>query len=280
MPGSNPRALEKARTLEADVLILDLEDAVAPDAKAQARQNILDALLTPFGRRETVVRINGLDTPWGADDLNAIAPLGPDAILLPKVESGEQIRELAKRLEDHGAPELTRLWAMIETPFGVLRLAEIAGAHPRLDTLVMGTSDLVKDLHARHTRGRHEVLASLGLAVLAARAHGLNVLDGVHLDLDDEDGLREACRQGRDMGFDGKTLIHPKQLACANEIFGPSAGEIDQARRRIAAFDAARAAGSGVAVLDGKLVEELHVQDARRVLELARAIDAARDAPA
>lgn len=273
MPGANARALEKARTLDADVLILDLEDAVAPDAKALARRQVADALGAPFGRREVVVRINGLDTPWGADDLAAVTGRGAHAILLPKVESAQQIEALAARLQAAGDAQ-ARIWAMIETPRGVLRLAEIAGAHPLLAALVVGTSDLVKDLRARHTFDRREALAALSQTVLAARAFGLDALDGVHLDLEDEAGLRAACQQGRDLGFDGKTLIHPKQIAAANEAFGPSAAEVDQARRRIAAFEAARAGGSGVAVLDGRLVEELHVREAQRVLALAETIAA------
>ena len=277
MPGSNARALDKARTLDADVLILDLEDAVSPDAKATARRQVAEALdAGGYGHREVVVRINGLDTPWGREDAAAIAPLGPDALLLPKTESAEPLQALAGLIRQHGAPERTRLWAMVETPIAFFRLADIARAHPLLDTLVMGTSDLVKDLRARHTAGRHEVLPALALAVLAARAYRLNVLDGVHLALDDEAGLQAACEQGRDLGFDGKTLIHPRQIAAANAAFGPSAAEIDEARRRITAYEAAREAGQGIVVLDGKLVEALHIEEARRVLALAEAIEAAR----
>lgn len=276
MPGANSRALEKAKSLAADVLILDLEDAVAPDAKAAARQQVVTALRRGFGHREVVVRINGLHTPWGHDDLAAVVMLDADAILLPKVESGAQIRELAELLHKSGAPAHLRIWAMIETPIAIFQLPDIAGAHARLETLVLGTSDLVKDLHARHTPDRAEVNVALSLSVLAARAYNLSVLDGVHLALDDQLGLRGACEQGRNMGFDGKTLIHPSQLTVANEIFGPSAGEVDEARRRIVAYEAAVTAGGGVAVLDGKLIEELHVQDARRILELARAIHSPR----
>lgn len=280
MPGSNARALDKARTLDADVLILDLEDAVSPDAKTIARQQVAEALRAGgYGRRELVVRINGLETPWGRDDAAAIAPLGPDALLLPKTESAGQLQALADLMRQHGAPARTRLWAMVETPVALFRLADIAQAHPLLEALVMGTSDLVKDLHARHTPGRHEVLPALALAVLAARAYRLDVLDGVHLALDDEAGLLAACAQGRDLGFDGKTLIHPKQVAAANAAFGPSAAEVDEARRRIAAYDAARAAGQGLVVLDGRLVESLHIEDARRVLALAEAIAARRQLP-
>ena len=273
MPGANTRALEKAKTLAADSLILDLEDAVAPDSKVAARANILAALETGFGFREAVVRINGLNTPWGIDDLKAFANSTADAIVLPKVESANQIQEVAALLDKAGArPDLT-VWAMIETPIAIFKLPEIASAHPKLEALVLGTSDLVKDLHARHTPSRVETQTALSLAVLAARAHGLCVLDGVHLSLDDEEGLRLSCIQGRDMGFDGKTLIHPKQIELANTFFGPSKEEIAEAQERIAAYDAAIQTGAGIAVLNGKLIEELHIQDAKRILALAKAIN-------
>ena len=272
MPGANTRALEKAKSLPADSLILDLEDAVAPDAKAAARENILAALGSGFGYREAVVRINGLNTPWGIDDLKAFAHSNADAIVLPKVESAEQIQTLAEHLKKMNAPETMTIWAMIETPLAILRLQEIANAHPLLETLVLGTSDLVKDLHARHTPNRVETQTALSLSVLAARAYGLCVLDGVHLFLDDEAGLKQSCIQGRDMGFDGKTLIHPNQIAFANEMFGPSSAEISEAQERIAAYEAAIQSGAGIAVLNGKLIEELHIQDAKRILTLAKAI--------
>lgn len=272
MPGANTRALEKAKTLAADSLILDLEDAVAPNAKVTARQNILQALETGFGYREAVVRINSLNTPWGLDDLKAFANSKADAIVLPKVESAQQIQEVATLLEQANArPDLT-IWAMIETPMAIFKLQEIASAHPLLEALVLGTSDLVKDLHARHTANRVETQTALSLSVLAARAHGLCVLDGVHLSLDDEAGLRQSCIQGRDLGFDGKTLIHPNQIFLANEFFGPSTQEIAEAQERIAAYEAAIQSGSGIAVLNGKLIEELHIQDAKRILALAQAI--------
>ncbi|QKM64230.1 CoA ester lyase [Polynucleobacter tropicus] len=273
MPGANTRALEKAKTLAADSLILDLEDAVAPDAKVAARANILAALETGFGHREAVVRINGLNTPWGADDLSAFANSKADAIVLPKVESASQIQEVATMLDKAGARSDLTIWAMIETPMAIFKLQEIASAHPKLEALVLGTSDLVKDLHARHTPSRVETLTALSLSVLVARAYGLCVLDGVHLSLDDEEGLRLSCIQGRDMGFDGKTLIHPKQIELANEFFGPSPLEITEAQERIAAYDAAIQAGAGIAVLNGKLIEELHIQDAKRILALAKAIE-------
>ena len=274
MPGANTRALEKAKSLPADSLILDLEDAVAPDAKAQARENIRAALATGFGHREAVVRINGLNTQWGLDDLKAFADTKANAILLPKVESASQIREVASLLKQFNPASTMKIWAMIETPLAIFKLPEIASSHPMLEALVLGTSDLVKDLHARHTPSRVETQTALSLSVLAARAHQLCVLDGVHLSLDDEDGLRQSCIQGRDMGFDGKTLIHPSQIALANQIFGPSLEEIDEARQRITAYEAAISSGAGIAVLNGKLVEELHIQDAKRILALANAIEA------
>jgi citrate lyase subunit beta/citryl-CoA lyase len=273
MPGANTRALEKAKTLAADSLILDLEDAVAPDAKIAARQNILAALETGFGYREAVVRINSLNTPWGLDDLKTFAHSKADAIVLPKVESAAQIQEVAKLLKEFNArPDLT-IWAMIETPMAIFKLPEIAGSHSLLEALVLGTSDLVKDLHARHTPSRVETQTALSLSILAARAFGLCVLDGVHLSLDDEAGLRQSCIQGRDMGFDGKTLIHPSQIAFANETFGPSLQEIAEAQERITAYEAAIQSGAGIAVLNGKLIEELHIQDAKRILALAKAIE-------
>ena len=274
MPGANTRALEKAKSLPADSLILDLEDAVAPDAKAQARENIRTALATGFGHREAVVRINGLNTQWGLDDLKAFADTRADAILLPKVESASQIQEVASLLKQFNPANTMKIWAMIETPLAIFHLPEIASSHPMLEALVLGTSDLVKDLHARHTPSRVETQTALSLSVLAARAHQLCVLDGVHLTLEDEEGLKQSCVQGRDMGFDGKTLIHPSQIAFANEIFGPSSEEIEEAKQRINAYDAAISSGAGIVLLNGKLVEELHIQDAKRILALADAFEA------
>jgi citrate lyase subunit beta/citryl-CoA lyase len=272
MPGANTRALEKAKTLAADSLILDLEDAVAPDSKSTARENVLQALESGFGYREAVVRINGLNTPWGMDDLKTFAKSKADAIVLPKVESAAQVQEAAKLLGKLGAPKNMTIWVMIETPKAFFKLQEIAESHPLLEALVLGTSDLVKDLHARHTPNRIETQTALSLSVLAARAYGLCVLDGVHLSLDDDAGLEQSCIQGRDMGFDGKTLIHPNQIAAANKTFGPSPAEITEAQARIAAYDAAIQSGAGIAVLNGKLIEELHIQDAKRILALADAI--------
>lgn len=275
MPGSNARALEKGRTLAADGLILDLEDAVAPDAKADARDRVVAAVAAGgYGRRELLVRVNGLDGPWGEDDVAAIAACGCDAILLPKVESADMVAALAALMDRHGAPDGTAIWCMMETPMGILRAAEIAAANPRLGGLVMGTSDLAKDLHASHTRERLPMLTSLGLCLLAARAHGLAILDGVHLDLADDEGFAAACHQGVELGFDGKTLIHPKTIAAANAAFAPSAEEVAWSRRIIAAHAEAEAAGQGVVLVDGRLIENLHVENARRVVALAEAIAA------
>ncbi len=275
MPGSNARALDKGRTISADGLILDLEDAVAPDAKTQARAQICDALKTGgYGRREIVVRVNGLSTPWGKDDLAEAGRFGADAILLPKVESAAEIRDAAAILDAHGAPAGLPIWCMIETPLGVLNAREIAFAGPRVECLVMGTSDLAKDLGAAHTRERLPMLASLGLCVLAARAARIAILDGVHLDLADDEGFAFSCRQGRELGFDGKTLIHPKTVDAANAIFAPSEAELAWARKIIAAHAEATKAGQGVVVVDGRLVENLHVEGAKRQVALADAIAA------
>ena len=273
MPGSNARALEKGRTLPADGLILDLEDAVAPDAKAAARVQVATAVKAGgYGRRELIIRVNAIDTGWGQADVEAAAGSGGDAILLPKVESPRMVEDLDRLLRRAGAPPGMAIWCMIETPLGVLRSAEIAAAGGRLAGFVMGTSDLAKDLQASHTRERLPLLTSLGLSVLAARAHGLAILDGVHLDLNDDAGFAESCRQGRELGFDGKTLIHPKTIEAANRAFAPSEAEIDFSRRVIAAHAEATAAGKGVVVVDGRLIENLHVESARRLVALAEAI--------
>ena len=264
--------------LPADGLILDLEDAVAPSAKAEARRAVGEALgAGGFGFRELAVRVNGAGTPWGADDLALAARSGADAVVLPKVESAEEVRAAERALDAAGAAPALALWCMIETPRGVLAAPAIAASTPRLACLVMGTSDLVKDLRARHTPGRAEVLVALGAVLLAARAHGLAALDGVHLDLGDDAGFEAACRQGRDLGFDGKTLVHPRTIDVANRAFAPDDAELAAARRIIAAHAAAEAAGQGVVVVDGRLVEALHVEEARRVVALADAIAARAD---
>ncbi|MHC8507890.1 MAG: HpcH/HpaI aldolase/citrate lyase family protein [Rhodospirillales bacterium] len=281
MPGSNARALEKGRTLPADGLILDLEDSVAPGAKDQARENIAAALEQGgYGGRELVLRVNAQDSPWGQDDLKAAAKMrGLGAVLLPKVESAEQIMDAAALLDKHGAPDCPPIWCMIETPKGVLRAEDIAAA-PRVECLVMGTSDLAKDMNARHTPERLAFLSSLSHCVLAARAAGAAVLDGVHLDLSDDEGFESACVQGRDLGMDGKTLIHPKTIETANRVFAPSAEDVEFARRIIAAHAEAEAAGQGVVVLDGRLIENLHVETAKRTAALAEACAAAETAAA
>ena len=268
LPGSNARALEKAKSLPCDVLLLDCEDAVAPENKELARDQIAGALRAGgYGRRELVVRTNSLDTPWGVADLRAAAAAGADAVLLPKVEDVSMVQRAFAALE--GAP--TAIWVMVETPLGVLR-AESLAASPLVGCLVAGTNDLAADLRCDGAWAeRAALLPSLAQMVLAARAHGKVALDGVHIDLADDAGLAASCDQGRRLGFDGKSLIHPKTIAAANAAFTPSADEVARARAVIAAFDAAAAAGSALAVLDGKLVEELHVRASRRLIAVAEA---------
>ena len=273
MPGANTRALEKARTLPADALIFDLEDAVAPEAKEAARTNVvLAAESRAYGKREIVIRCNGLGTPWGEADIEAIAKSGADAILVPKVESATQVTHVVSLLDTAGAPTDMAVWAMMETPKGILRAEEIAGAHPRLGLFVMGTNDLVKDMRARHTPMRLPMITALGIGMLAARAHGLAILDGVYNDIQDAAGFRAVCQQGLEMGFDGKTLIHPSQVEPCNEVFAPSAAELEMAGKIVAAFKAAQAEGKGVVTVDGRMIENLHVEQAERALALASAI--------
>jgi citrate lyase subunit beta/citryl-CoA lyase len=273
MPGANARALEKSRSLPADALIFDLEDAVAPDAKLTAREQIMQAVEAGgYAKREILIRTNGLNTPWGYDDLVAVAKAGADAVLLPKVESAEMVRQAESVLESHGAPSNLAIWCMMETPRGMLRAEEIADSSPRLGGLVMGTSDLAKDLQAQHTAMRLPLITALGLCLLAARAARIAILDGVFLDLNDHEGFIDSCRQGAELGFDGKTLIHPKQLEAANDVFGPSEEELRLSKRIIDAYAAAEAEGKGVVVVDGKLIEKLHVDHAERVVALAKAI--------
>ena len=273
-PGANPRAMEKARNLPADGLIFDLEDAVAPAAKEKARTLVEKALHAGgYGRRELVLRINALATPWGAADLATAARSPIDAVLLPKVENAEEVRRAAALLDQFGAPATMALWCMLETPRGILDASAIAAASPRIAVLVAGTSDLTADLHALDAPDRAPLMTSLGLLLLAARAHGLAALDGVHLDLADDEGVVLACRQGRALGFDGKTLIHPNQIAPANAAFAPTQQELDRAKRFVAAYAEAEMRGAGVVLLDGRLIEELHAADARRILAIAEAID-------
>ncbi len=276
MPGSNARALEKGRGLAADGLILDLEDAVAPDAKVSGRQQILEALHEGgYGHRELIVRVNGLDTQWGSDDINAMAMSGADAILLPKVESAAMVLDAEKIMTDAGAPTDMAIWCMMETTLGMLHAEEIAFSTPRLGGLVMGTSDLAKDLHCAHTRERLPMITSLGLCMLAGRAAGVAIIDGVHLDLADDEGFEFSCQQGLEMGFDGKTLIHPKTIEVANRVFAPTDAEIEWSRTIIAAHAEAEKEGKGVIVVEGKLIENLHVENAHRLVAMAEAIAAA-----
>lgn len=270
LPGNKPRALEKAAELAADVLILDLEDAVGPGAKDSARDSVCAA--AGSGRylpREVVIRINGADTIWHDDDLAAVAVAGADAVLVPKVESGEQVRELAARLTTAGAPTGLALWVMVETPLGFLHIEDIAAGDSRLAALVIGTNDLVNDLHAMHRPGRPSVSAALTWAVVAARAYGKVVLDGVFNTIADADGLTEEARRGREMGFDGKTVIHPAQIEPVNAAFGPSVDEVAHAQAVVSAYRDAVAAGvSGVIMVNGRMIESLHVRGAERTLAL------------
>jgi citrate lyase subunit beta/citryl-CoA lyase len=271
MPGSNGRALEKARTLPADALILDLEDAMAPDAKDLARAQVCHAVKAGgFGKREVIIRINGLSTPWGDADLEAAIAARPDAILIPKVSGVRDVQHPGAQLADSGVS----LWAMIETPRAVLDIGAIADAGGSLACLVMGTNDLVKEMRGQHMRGRENLAVALGLAVTAARTFGLAVIDGVFNDIADAEGFGESCLQARDFGFDGKTLIHPSQIGSCNAIFAPSPEEIEVARKVISAFESPENGGKGAIALDGRMVERLHMEMARQTMALAEAVAA------
>ncbi len=273
VPGGNARAIEKVRGLACDGVIFDLEDSVAPGEKEAARARVAAAVTAGgFGRREIIVRVNGLESPWGRDDLAAIVPRAPDAILLPKVDTPDDLLAAVAHMEGAGGGPDLRLWAMMETPRGILAAEAIARATPRLAGFVMGTNDLAKELHAAHVPGREPLLASLSLVILAARAHGLVVLDSVHVDIRDGAGFEAECRQGAALGFDGKTLIHPAQIEIANRVFRPSPASVERARRILAAWREAEAEGRGVAVLDGRMIEHLHVAEAERLLALEAAI--------
>ncbi|WP_435130790.1 HpcH/HpaI aldolase/citrate lyase family protein [Actinacidiphila sp. bgisy144] len=275
MPGANERALEKAKTLPTDALILDLEDSVAPDAKAEARARVAAAAASgAYGPREVAIRVNAPGTAWHADDLAAAAAAGPDAVVVPKVDSARTVREVVAALEAAGAPEHTALWAMLETPAALLDARAIAEASPRLTVLVLGTNDLAKELHAEHVPGRAPLLTGLSLALLAARAAGKVILDGVYNDVQDTAGFEAETRQARQLGFDGKTLIHPRQLEPCNRIFAPDPAAVERAERIIAAFEEATSQGRGVVTVDGRMIENLHVEEARRVLALAAAVAA------
>ncbi|MCF3173479.1 CoA ester lyase [Streptomyces sioyaensis] len=273
MPGANERALEKAKSLPADALILDLEDAVAPDAKAEARKRVAAAAASgEYGFRELTIRVNAPGTAWHDDDLRAAAEAGPDAVVVPKVESADTVRAVERALEAAGAPDRTAIWAMVETPRAMLDARAVAAASERLTVLVMGTNDLAKELHAEHVPGRAPLLTGLSLALLAARESGKVILDGVYNDVKDAEGFEAECVQGRQFGFDGKTLIHPSQVAPCNQVFAPSPEQVARAQRIIDAFEEATREGRGVVTVDGRLIENLHVEDARRILALAAAV--------
>ena len=277
LPASNERALEKAKALPVAGLILDLEDAVAPDAKTTARELACAAVVSgAYGMRELTIRVNGLGTPWHDDDLVAACAAGPEGIVVPKVNSADEVRTLVTAMEAAGAPERTALWAMVETPRAILEAAAIGAASDRLTVFVLGTNDLVKELGTLAVPGRAPVYTALSLAILGARAAGVAVLDGVYNDVRDADGFEAECRQGRELGFDGKTLIHPGQVEAANRVFAPSDEDVETARRTIAAFDEAHAEGRGVATLDGRLIESLHVEVAQRTLAMQEAISSRR----
>jgi len=275
MPGINERAMNKARSLPADVIIFDLEDAVAPDAKAVARESVCAQLEQGgYGRRELVVRINALETPWGRDDLAQFSDLELAAICVPKVERPEQIKAIEQAMDELGYSKSCGIWPMAETPTGVLSQRDILAASERIDALLMGTSDLARDLRLSRSAERSGLLHALSHCVLAARERGIDVLDGVHLNIKDAEGFRKQCLQGRELGFDGKTLIHPAQVEPCNELFSPSADEVERAGRLLEAWNTARAEGKGVAVLDGQLIEILHVEEAQRLLAVAEEIEA------
>ena len=271
LPASNERALEKAKTLAVDALILDLEDAVAPDAKDAARDNACAAARSgEYGRRELAIRVNGIGTQWHDADLHAACAAGPDAVVVPKVGSGDEVRALVAAMEAAGAPGHTALWAMVETPQAMLHCEEIAGASDRLTVLVMGTNDLAKELHAEHVPGRAPLLTGLSLCLLAARATGTVILDGVYNDVKDLEGFEAECTQGRQLGFDGKTLIHPGQVEVCNTTFAPSAEAVEDARGVLAAWEAG--GGAGVVTHRGRMIENLHVETAQRVLSVHEAV--------
>jgi citrate lyase subunit beta/citryl-CoA lyase len=273
MPGANERALEKAKTLPTDALILDLEDSVAPDAKPEARKRVAEAAASgEYGYREVTIRVNAPGTPWHADDVRAAAEAGPAAVVVPKVDSPETVREVEAALDRAGAPDRTAIWAMIETPQALFAATAIAQASPRLTVLVMGTNDLAKELRAEHVPGRAPLLTGLSLALLAARATGRVILDGVYNDVRDTPGFEAETLQARQLGFDGKTLIHPQQLEPCNRIFAPAEADVERSRRIIEAFEEATSQGRGVVTVDGRMIENLHVEEARRVLALAEAV--------
>ncbi|MCW2780855.1 MAG: CoA ester lyase [Marmoricola sp.] len=273
MPSSNERALEKAKAIPCDGLILDLEDAVAPDAKPAARESAAAAVRSgEYGARELTIRINGMDTEWHKEDIRVACVAGPDAIVVPKVSSADAVLELVESMVGAGAPERTKLWAMVETPYAMLHAEEIAAASDRLTVLVMGTNDLAKELYAEHVPGRQPLLTGLSLALLAARATGKVILDGVYNDVKDNDGFLAECQQGRELGFDGKTLIHPSQVEGANAAFAPSEQAVSDAEGILQAWEDGK--GSGVVTYNGRMIENLHVESAQRTLQIHQAIKA------
>ncbi len=272
MPAANARALEKAKDIEADALIFDLEDAVAPDAKELAREQACAAAASgDYGRRELTIRCNGLDTPWGADDVRAAAAAAPSAVVIPKVNSAAYIEEVERLLGEAGAPDDTMIWAMVETPTGILNVGDIAH-HERVAALVMGTNDMAKEMRATLTPDRAALLPYLAMCLLSAREADITILDGVFNDIKNEEAFAQQCSQGALMGFDGKTLIHPSQVAPCNEAFSPSLDELDFHRRVIEEFEAAEAEGRGVLTVDGKMIENLHVDEARRAIAMSEAL--------
>jgi len=279
MPGSNARAIEKAKTLPADGVIIDLEDAVAPDAKVAARKQVAEAVKAGgFGKREVFVRVNGIDTEWHAEDLHDAGHAAPDGIVVPKITSLDQLEQIGRRLLDMGIDHKTRVWAMIETPIAIFNVKDIAAAakdsETRLAGLILGTNDLAKETGAKFVPGRAPMVPWLATCILAARAYGISILDGVYNDLSNAEGFLRECEQGRDLGFDGKTLIHPNQVGPCNDVFSPSADEVAQARKIIAAFDQPENKGKGVVSLDGRMVERMHADIARKTVAIADAITA------
>jgi len=277
MPGANARALEKAKTIDADCLILDLEDSVAPDMKAQARDQVAAAVAAGgYGRREIIIRINGLFTPWGLADMEMAAKAGPDAVLVPKLNDAPDLANAAQLFLNVGGGGKTRIWAMIETPLAIFNLREIAATHEAngLQCFVLGTNDLIKEMRGQASAGRLALVPALSMAVLAARAYGIDVVDGVYNDIKDEAGFRAECEQGRVLGMDGKTLIHPDQVAPCNAVFSPSQAEIAWAEKVIAAFGLPENAGKGVILVEGRMVERLHLAMAERVKAIAEAVAA------
>jgi len=274
MPGSNDRAMEKSKSLPADCLVMDLEDAVAPDRKAETLDLVCAKVRAgDYGSRELIVRVNGRDTEWYEAEVAAVATSGADGLLLPKVESAEDVIDADKRLAEAGAPEDMGIWCMMETPFGILRAEEILAASPRIKVILIGLADLSKNLRCVHTSTREPFIWAMQYCVMAARAHGIDVIDGIHPDIEDDEGFAHSARHGKDLGFDGKTIIHPRTLEMANNIFSPSKQEVEWSKRIIKAFEEAVAQGHGLTSVDGRIVENLHVDRARQILDMVDQIE-------